>query len=302
MARNIEWLNQNAGRAYPFQEDMMRMPHDASGNVLSALALPNYVIVDMIFTIPSTTSLRMYLAQLAYTGNILTFVFKETVSHTTVVTVTVDKLTHTPNQAYSLTGVGDWYDARGWLVVGDLRHLVTAIPESLYSYSETQTLLEVRVVRPALRGIRSLRTTNAGNTSAALYGHIKLLAGANIRLEYDEALNGIWVHAEPNAGYQETCDCLAQSQQNLVRTINGIPLQDVTLVGDGECVTVTTAGDKITISDKCSEPCCGCPELEFLNESVKILEVSIAHLEEYAEKLAERITTFVTNFVMTVSH
>jgi hypothetical protein len=296
-----EWLNQNAGRAYPFQENATRYPHDVNGRQLTSLALPNYVIVDMIFTMPGPSDLRMYLAQFARAGNLLTCVFRETGTNAIVTTVTFDANTHVPGTGYSLAGTADWFDARGWLTIGDLRKLAADIPEGLYNYEPEQTLLETRVVRPALRGIRSLRVVNQDNTSDYLYGHVKLLAGDNVRLQYDRELNGVWINAEPNAGYRETCDCESPAQTNLVNTVNGIPAEHLTIVGDGECVEVRTEGDKIIISDKCSEPCCGCPELEFLTESVKVLDASLSRLEYYSEQLAERISTFVTNFVLTVS-
>jgi len=243
----------------------------------------------------------MYLAQFARAGNLLTCVFRETGTNAIVTTVTFDANTHVPGTGYSLAGTADWFDARGWLTIGDLRKLAADIPEGLYNYEPEQTLLETRVVRPALRGIRSLRVVNQDNTSDYLYGHVKLLAGDNVRLQYDRELNGVWINAEPNAGYRETCDCESPAQTNLVNTVNGIPAEHLTIVGDGECVEVRTEGDKIIISDKCSEPCCGCPELEFLTESVKVLDASLSRLEYYSEQLAERISTFVTNFVLTVS-
>ena len=39
-----EWLNANAGRAYPFEENMARIPYDVTGAEMPALALPNYVV------------------------------------------------------------------------------------------------------------------------------------------------------------------------------------------------------------------------------------------------------------------
>jgi len=299
---SVEWLNQNAWRAYPFQENTTRYPHDTYGNTLTSLALPNYVVVDMVFTMPGDGNIRMYLSQFACVGDILTFVFRETSTDSIVSAVTVDRATHVPNTGYAMAGTADWFDARGWLTVGDLRRMSADLPAGLYNYAQAQTLLETRVVRPALRGIRSIRITNADNVSDLLYGHINLFAGENIRLEYDADNNGIWIHAEPNVGYREPCDCESATQTNVVHTINGIPLEDVTIVGDGSCVEVRTEGDMIIISDTCSEPCCGCPELDLLNENVKIIEASLSRLESYAEKLAERISNFVTNFVLTVGN
>ena len=299
--RNQEWLNQNAARAYPFEEDMQRIPYDPNGAPLTQAQLPNYVLVDMVFTMPGTGMARAYLAQLTYVGNLLTLVFRETLDSAIVSAVTVDAAVHAPNTAYPAIGTGEWADARGWVTIGDLTRLREDLPEGLYTYAAAQTLLEARVVRPALRGVRSLRIANNGNVSGLLYDHIKLLAGENIRLVADAVANGVWIHAAPNSDYVEDCPCAALAEDNVVNTINGIPIEDVVIVGDGECVDVTTTGNKIIISDKCSEPCCGCPELDFLTQTVKVLETSLSKLESYADRLNERITTFVTNFVMTLS-
>lgn len=294
-----EWLNQNAGRAYPFQEDMQRVPVDSSGAALTAAQLPNYVLVDMVFTVPGSISNRVYMSQLTYVGTLMTLVFRETAGSTVVTSVTLDLTQHTRNKAYAALGTGEWEDARGWIVIGDLTRLAQDLPQGLYTYPATQTLLETRVTRPALRGVRSLRVENNGAVSALLFDHVKLIAGANIRLRADEGINGIWIDAEPDAGYKEECPCGSVVQDNVVRTINGIAADQVVIAGDGTCVQVTTSGNRILIRDKCSEPCCGCPELDFLTTTNKILETSLSRLEAYAEKLAERLNTFITNFVIT---
>jgi len=294
-----EWLDQNAGRAYPFAEDMARMPTDQYGNVLGSAALPNYVIVDMIMTVPGSALPRLYMSQLTYVGDLLTLVFRETAGDTIVASVSVDLHTHTPNKAYAVQGLGSWYDAQGWVVVGHIDRLRDDLPEGLYTYPSTQTLLECRVVRPSARGVRSLRISNNGNISDYLYDHVKLVAGNNIRLEYDADDNAIWIHAEPNAGYREPCPCDA-TELEPVTTINGINIGNVVIVGDGDCVNVRTEGNKIVISDTCSKPCCGCPELDYLNTTTKVIESSLGRLESYAQKLADRISAFTTNFVLSV--
>jgi len=63
---------------------------------------------------------------------------------------------------------------------------------------------------------------------------------------------------------------------------------------------VETSGNKIIISDNCSAPCCGCPELEFITDSLKVLDSTISNLESYSQQLAERISNFVTNFILTI--
>lgn len=286
-----EFLNQNAGRAYPIQEDMGRVPYDSTGNLIVGLQLPNYVIVDMVVTVPGDAGMRLYLSQFTYAGTVTSFAMSETVGNAVVATVSVDLATHTPNRAYVITGTGDWSDVRGWLVVGDLSSLAKDMLQGRYSFTRTQTLFEACVVRPALRGVRSISVNNNGNVSYPLSGHVNLVAGSNIRLAYDQATNSIWVHASPNSGYQDTCPC--SENNGILKTINGIPVEDAVIVGDGQCVEVTTSGNTITITDKCSTPCCGCPELDYLNQTVAAVQASIEPMLQFASALSDQITKLV---------
>ena len=300
MTTAAEWLNQNSQRNYPIQEDQGRAPF-LNGVYVQDSLFPNFILVDALFTLPGTTELRLYMSQFSFAGNMLAFVFSTTQGEV-VASLAVDRATHKPNTAYGVTGSGSWFDARGWITIGDLGRLDEELPQGLYTFDKTQTLLEARCIRPAVRGVRSLSISNLGSNSGFLSGHVRLVAGANIALRYDSSINGIWIDASPNAGYQEACACASVASTNLVRTINGIPLQDVQIVGDGECVQVTTNATSgvITISDKCSTPCCGCPELEFLNSTIDTISASLNTLEKYSQQLNTRITTFVNNYLLTI--
>jgi hypothetical protein len=145
-----------------------------------------------------------------------------------------------------------------------------------------------------------LQLSNTGGETDYLYGHIKLVSGANIRLTYLAAQNGVLIDAIGNQKLTDDCACdQPASQTNVVRTINGIAIEDVQIVGDGQCTEVTTSGDQILIRDKCSEPCCDCPELTMLTDSLKILDATVSNLENYAQQLDEHIRTFVTNYILT---
>ena len=299
--QHAEWLNENAGRNYPIQEDCSRQAAVATGALLPGVYLPNYLLVDAIFTVPGTLGTRIYLAQVAYANNALSLLFRAT-DGSTFTTLAVLSVTGAgSSSAYPVTGIGTWQDSRGWVVLGDISRLAQDLPEGVYYFSATTALLEARCCRPAVRGVRSLKISNKGTESAELRGDVSLFAGANISLSYDALNNGIWISAVPNAGYQEACACDAvSSKTSLVNTINGIALKDVVIVGDGECVDVTTSGNTITISDKCSTPCCGCPELDFLNQTIDTINSSLTRLEQYSQQLNASITAFTTNYILTV--
>jgi hypothetical protein len=299
--RHVEWLNENASRAYPIKEDAIRSPVSDTGNILSDVQIPNFILVDMVLTLPGPTALRVYLSQLAYVGDLLTFVFRDE-NDEQIVSLTVTPSTHPKNQSYSFAGVGSYEDCRGAIVVGDLSDLRRDLAEGLYNFTLVTAEIEPRVIRPDLRGIRSLQIENSGEESALIYGHVRLLAGNNVQLSYMEDDNSIRIDGVDGTGFNEDCECEdALGQSNLVRSINGIPIEDVIIQGDGECVEVTTSGNVITIRDKCSEPCCDCPELEFLTESLKIVDSTLSRLDTYSQELETRINTFVTNYILTIS-
>jgi len=297
---NQEWLNQNSLRAYPFKENVQRIPVTSTGLFLPDAQIPNYVLVDIVVTIAESTPVQVYVSQLAFVGSLLTVVLTDE-SAVQIATVEVDTSSHTTYDSYDIIGADTYSDVRGRLVFGDLTSLGSDLAEGVYDFTLASAELEAATVRPALRGIRSLRVVDDTAESEYIYGHVKLLAGSNIRLTYLSAYNTIKIDAIDGEGLTEECECdPAVGNNNVVRTINGIAVEDAQIIGDGQCVDVQTSGNKIIISDVCSAPCCGCPELEFITDSLKILESTMDNLQDYSQQLSERISTFVTNFILTI--
>ena len=300
----VEWLNQNALRAYPFQEDMQRTPCDSSGNLITDAVLPNYLIVDFIFTlVDQLASTRLYLSSLAVVGKLISLAFSENVTSQVACTVSLDRSVHVANTGYTLIGVGEWDDGRGRIVLGDLTNLPVDIADGLYSFTADQTLMEACVVRPALRGVRSIQIQDTGSVSAYITGRVRLVAGENIRLDCglvgDESV--IYISAEPNSNYADPCDCDSVLATNVLRTINGIPIEDVSFEApEGSCLSIVPEGNKLVFKDTCSKPCCGCEELQFLTEGMRTLQAGISQLEVFVEQVDARISTFVTNYVLTL--
>ena len=295
-----EWLNENSLRAYPFQEDMQRIPVDPYGNQLTDAILPNYVVVDFVITFPAPDGVRMYLSSLAVVGRLMTLGFSETRSNTLVCTVSLDRSTHQTNTAYDLVGTGAWSDARGRIVLGELSRLPDDVADGLYGYTADQTLLEACVVRPSLRGVRSLQIQNGVSLSDKLYGNIKLIAGPNIVLSLDPLHNGIVVSAVPNANYSAPCDCESVLATNVLRSINGISVQDLTLVPVSSCLQITASGSNLLFTDTCSTPCCGCEELTYLTDTLKNITTGLSQLEAFMQAVDARLNTFVTNYLLTI--
>jgi hypothetical protein len=209
---------------------------------------------------------------------------------------------HVKNAGYTLNGSGDQYeDALGRVVLGDLATLAQDLPEGQYTFALSTTELEARTIRPSVRGVRSLQINDQGSNSGYIYGHVKLVSGNNVKLTYSAGDNAIRIDAIGGANLNEECPCASIAPlTNVVRTVNGIAIEDVWIGGDDQCVTVTTDGDRILIADKCSEPCCDCPELKLLTDSLKILDGTVRNLEDYARQLDEKIRAFVTTYILAI--
>lgn len=300
MALNQEWLNQNSLRNYPFKEDALLIPVDSNGDLISDIRVPNYLVVDFIITMPGITLPKIYVSQLAFLGNLFTIIFKDD-SGVQVASLSFDIAAHTKNATYNVVGSGTYDDVRGRVTIGDLTNLRDDFAEGLYNFTLATAETETITVRPALRSVRSIQLVNEGATSERIYGHVKFIAGTNTRLTYLPAYNTIRVDAIEGAGLNEECECDVDPWfRNVVRSINGIAIEDAVITGDGECVEVEVSGNKIIIKDTCTTPCCGCPELEYVTDSLKILETSLGNVDSYSNQLAERISNFVTNFVLTI--
>ena len=136
----------------------------------------------------------------------------------------------------------------------------------------------------------------SGYETPKLMGDVSIVAGENIRFDYDPENNALMISADPNSGYADDCDCEANAT-GFVRSINGISVDDVKIVGD-DCVNVTSDGGIVKISDTCSQPCCGCAETAFINQTVNDIQTSVNTLERNVASLGDRLTTFVSSYVL----
>ena len=302
---NVEWLNQNLLRAYPLHEDADVTPRLPNGAVATGLALPTCLITDFAFTLAFDTADGDSLPSLTGVSHAAGgFSFEISVGSTVLATKTVDAATHRTNTAYRLTGQGDNADCGGWIVVGDLVRAAEELPEGVYRFAPGQVPFEVSTLRLSPRGVRSLTAVGKYGlkTYAPLYGNVRLIAGSDMTVRTDGAPpDSIWLQAESNTGYERTAPCPCGTEaQRTVRTINGMAVENVQIVGDGTCVRVTKDGEnRIKVADGCSTPCCGCSELNFVESAVTTVNKSISVLNEYARSLQARLNELHANLEAT---
>lgn len=296
---NAEWLNQNSQRTYPFRENMQLRPL-IDGSLAADYRIPNELILDMAMVSTSYDSPpSVYLSKVTFVGGVVTVVFSDAGSDEAIA-VASTVLSGEDITPVNFFGVGKHDDIRGTVVFGDLAKVGEELPDGIYTYPSTETMFETRCVRPSVPCVSGLFLSNSIGTveSSRLRGDVALIAGKNVKLEYDEENNAIVINARSDYDYNDKCDCDFQDNRDVVKTVNGISVQNVVIEGDGECVEVETSDGRIRISDTCSKPCCGCAELTFLNEKTNEISTSQSRLSAFAEALNQRVQEFTTNILL----
>ena len=293
------WLNENSLREYPFHEGVGLRPNDSAGSLVeNGWTLPNCLVVDLSVSVEGADyDPFMYLGQMSVVGGSVTLVFCDR-QGARVMSAYVTKDGHEKNSSYQMSGTGSFLGARGVVCIGDLDEFFGTTPDGLYSFSPSETMIEPTCVRPSSKGVRSLMAQDSSQyTSLRMTGDISLIAGENIRFDYDPDANALVVSADPNSGYVEECDCIEGGKNRFVRSINGIVAERVNIVGD-DCVDVSTDNGIIRITDSCAKPCCGCAETAFINQTINDLQTSVRTLSGNVSLLGDRLSTFVTNYVL----
>ena len=292
------WLNENSLREYPFHEGVGLRPNDSAGTLVeNGWSVPNCLLVDMSISVEgSNFDPFLYMGQMSVVGGGVTIVFCDR-NGERVMSVFASTADHVKNQAYQVAGTGSFADARGVVCIGDLEAFMEQTPDGVYEFSPDESRIEPTCIRPSVVGVKSIRSVDSsGYSSIGLTGDVKLIAGNNIRFDYDPDNNALWVSADPNSGYTEECDC-GDTGQKFVRSINGVAVENVKIVGD-ECVSVTGDNGILTISDTCSKPCCGCAETAFINQTINDLQTSVNTLAGNVSSLGDRLTQFITSYVL----
>lgn len=300
---NQEWLNSNALRAYPFQEDMQLRP-SYDGALLDDYRLPNGAILDMAMSSSSYDDPpRVYMKSFTLAGGVVTVVIANADDDELLASVSfrpdreADGFDPAAPSPVNFSGIGVHDDIRGTIVFGNVDELQRSLPDGIYSYTPEETTFESRCVRPSVPGVSGIYITNSYGAyeTRRLRGDVAFMAGRNVRLDFDEANNAIVFNADASAGVSESCDCETPDGREQIMTINGISAGNVVIEGDNDCVKVTTERGRITISDTCSKPCCGCAELTFLNDKTNEIVTALDKLDQFSTELQIRLNKFVSD-------
>jgi len=300
MSNNVEWLNQNASRSYPFREDATLI--DEAG----VATLPNELVVDFVFTSPYGADLSLHLKTLLFSSDVLSLAFADA-DGVTVTALTVILADHEENDGYRVVGQGEYEDATGRITLGDLSELDRRIPPGYYTFNAETAAMEDCTVRPDIRGVRALKILNAdGSESLPIYGNVKLVAGINVRLTSvtDELGNPAIRLDALSDDLEEECDCDASVlRPDPIRTINGIAPDgngNIEILTPGENTNIIGSTGVLTIVDTNSEPCCGCEELEIITSNAQPYQHTVDRMTEMLEQLNSRQSEFSSKVLRSI--
>jgi hypothetical protein len=289
---NVEWLNQNAMRAFPIADGCTET--DTTGTI----KLPRDLIVDLLFTVDTTSALDtggFYISQVAVFGPgvTLTFSYFDGTSSSKIGVVAVNNATHIENKTYFLIGEGSFTGCTGKITIGDLTE--TLKYSGVFNFTLADTRLVPTLFRPDIRGVKSIQVVNQNETSAKLDGLVQLRAGQNMRLRVDDVNKIIYFDALKSSDLNDACGCDNDvSLAPAIRTLNGVSPDsngNIQLVPDA-CMEFRAAGTgTLEVHDTCSEPCCGSPELTVVDQDLEQLNMDVRTMRNLMERLETHLLT-----------
>jgi hypothetical protein len=280
---NQEWLNMNSQRAYPLAEDATRL--DESGTFL----LPDDFLLELYLPVHAGLDVRpdrFFVRSVAvYPTGCNVAIGYDADELRVVASAVIARTSHREYDSYALPGSGDFDDTLGKVVIGRFDS-IDAQPSGQFFFTFDGGKLDPDCIRPIIRGVSSITVVNGGERSPRLYGDFEFIAGTNTRISVVNVgiVNQIRWDAIDGAGLTETCAC-EDAPGPPIRTIDNIPPDangNFTIVGD-ECLQLEPIGNGLKLNDRCSQPCCGCVELEKLTRE----------LDRFGDE-ATTLRTFVT--------
>jgi len=287
---NVDWLNANSQRHYPISEEATLK--DLTGS----FTLPKDFLVDLLLPVhsdPSIDPTRFHVKSVGIFGTGVSLALGY--NGTAIGSISAEASTFTGNQSFTFEGTGAFFDTVGKVVLGSLDTLLNFAGS--YEFDVTGARIEPHAIVPDLRGVSALYLKNGDDTIGPLTGDIVFQAGRNFLMNYVNGPSGepdrLVLNAISGEGLNEDCDCGEAASRPCIETINGIGPDDsgdYSLLGD-ECLELDAIANGLQLTDKCANPCCGCPELEVVETTMQSLVEAVFQLELQASKLETAIIT-----------
>lgn len=290
---NLQWLNHNSQRAYPLAEGASRRDESDSFTIPDSLILAMYLPVHAGLDVEPAKFFVRSVAVFATGLNVSVGYDDGTVDPPIVATAVVPFSTHTEYKSYALPGSGDFDDTVGKIVIGPTADLAS-LPPGQYLFTPAAGRLDTDVVRPIIRGVSAVVLVNGTERSERLYGDLELVAGANMRITPQTVgdTQQIRFDAIEGEGLNDECVCEGDTDAPCIKTINGIPptpAGDFTMLGSN-CIEIDGITNGLKYVDTCSDPCCGCAELEAVTRDLERFGEAATTLNNFVNRLESQVT------------
>lgn len=301
---NVGWLNQNELRAYPLSDTATRQDTTAT------YTLPNNFLADMVISVNGALNYspaNFYLSSLSVFGTGVTFEISYWTGSEAALLgkISIQASTFERFDTFQIEGEDDFEGVTGKLVIGTLATLL--LSPGVFSFALADGRIESTVVVPDIRGITGMRILDGDDLGELYQGDMAFEAGANFRITKSD-FSGVTVltlSAISAEGTIAECVCEGEATEaGAVRTLNGVPpdsLGNINLLGD-DCLLPTPKADDnaVEISDVCSKPCCGCPELETLVDDQNRMRDQVQTLENLSARM-ESVVQVMQTVLATIS-
>jgi hypothetical protein len=294
----LGWLNTNATRNYPISQEATLSPLGDGFN------LPDDLIVDMRLSVPYDPTIKpfnFYLKSISsYTHGLIVEIgyYSPDVSSekaTAAISEAIAADTHTNPSSYTLTGVAtnsdyDFSNVIGSITIGNLEQLQEN-PPGRVDFS-TDAYIETTVISMNTAGVSSLRVgKDVLSAGVALTGHVIMRPRTNFGIQTSPLENSFTFSALDGLGLSSDCTCEGEIDLGpCIRTINQLSPDssgNLDLV-PGTCVDIqnNAGSNSILLSETCSEPCCGCDQLDIVVSDLRDLQNGFDRLDSYITALA----------------
>ncbi len=263
---NPGWLSGNSQRSYPISE--------AATNYF----LPNDFIVDAVisynFSDGDSSKFHIKTVAIFATGATVIIGYDGEAAGTASI-VFSGYQTFTPA---TITGLGNFTDITGTIIFGEIDNARENY-SGAWEFSLGEARLEAHVVRPSLKAVTSIRTVENGVQSARLFGDVELTSGNFVQITTEETLGGADITLSVTSSFIEELNPVL-SISNITPDENG----NIDLIGS-DCIDISPATNALEISNTCSEPCCGCEELDVIVQDLRMLNTQVNTLNNLNSRL-----------------